>query len=502
MKIAVVGSYGAGLTMRVPRAPVAGETLTGGVFASGHGGKGSNQAVGAARLGAEVAFLTAIGRDQFGAAARRLWADEGVDAAQVRDTDAATMVGFILVDHEGENRIVIAPGALDELTPADVERPFAGRIAEADMVVVSPGDPAAGRRRPRCGSPANTAPHAAQHPAPAAPLPDEAWDWIDVLTPERQRGAGAHRGRPRDEPSSPDELPTCCAGPFAGTIVLTLGAEGAHRRPGRRSVTGGAGPRSRTSSTPPAPVTPFTGALAVALSAATRSRRRPLRRRRRRPHRRHPRGRPGAAPSGRCRGPAEEMTPMTTTTATDGAAGGGDRRGLRPQPPAAFLHAREASTFLALVVLFALGTLIAPGFLGTANFLTVGQQIAQIGIMAVGMTFVIINAEIDLSVGSIYGLGADLLRAADQSYRYVTWPLAALGGIAGRRRRPASSTALYDGRLRHPVLHRHARHPQRLPGCGAAAQRRRAGLAVLGHPNVASSACWARASSSACCRCS
>ncbi|MFI9638767.1 ABC transporter permease [Micromonospora sp. NPDC051925] len=93
-----------------------------------------------------------------------------------------------------------------------------------------------------------------------------------------------------------------------------------------------------------------------------------------------------------------------------------------------FLHAREASTFLALVVLFALGTLIAPGFLGTDNFLTVGQQIAQIGIMAIGVTFVIINAEIDLSVGSIYGLGAvvgGLLMTSD-----VAWPLAAVGGIA------------------------------------------------------------------------
>jgi ribose transport system permease protein len=100
----------------------------------------------------------------------------------------------------------------------------------------------------------------------------------------------------------------------------------------------------------------------------------------------------------------------------------------RTGPLRRFVQAREASTFFALLVLFALGSLIAPGFLGTSNLLTVGQQIAQIGIMAVGMTFVIINAEIDLSVGSIYGLGAicaGLLMAND-----VAWPLAALGGIA------------------------------------------------------------------------
>lgn len=79
MKIAVVGSYGAGLTMRVPLAPEAGETVSGGTFDSGQGGKGSNQAVAAARLGAEVSLLTAVGDDDFGRAARELWRSEGVD---------------------------------------------------------------------------------------------------------------------------------------------------------------------------------------------------------------------------------------------------------------------------------------------------------------------------------------------------------------------------------------------------------------------------------------
>lgn len=238
MKIAVVGSYGAGLTMRVPRAPVAGETLTGGVFASGHGGKGSNQAVGAARLGAEVAFLTAIGRDQFGAAARRLWADEGVDAAQVRDTDAATMVGFIIVDDQGENRIAIAPGALDELTPADVEA-FAGRIAEADLVVVSleiplPVATAALRIAREHGT------RTLLNPAPAAQLPAEAWDWIDVLTPNSSEARVLTGGDPEDD------LPGGAARPAAPAVHRNDRAHprlrGRHRRRRRRPVPGGAGP--------------------------------------------------------------------------------------------------------------------------------------------------------------------------------------------------------------------------------------------------------------------
>ena len=75
-RIAVVGSYGVGLTFGVDRAPERGETLVGSLFRTDHGGKGSNQAVGAARLGAEVTFLTAVGEDAFGDGAFELWAEE------------------------------------------------------------------------------------------------------------------------------------------------------------------------------------------------------------------------------------------------------------------------------------------------------------------------------------------------------------------------------------------------------------------------------------------
>ncbi|MEW2378060.1 ribokinase [Micromonospora sp. NPDC047812] len=261
MKIAVVGSYGAGLTMQVPRVPVAGETLSGGTFASGHGGKGSNQAVAAARLGAEVSFLTAVGPDQFGAAARRLWAEEGIDASGVRTADAATMVGIILVDDEGENRIAIAPGALDKLTLADVDG-FTDRIAAADLVVVSleiplPVAVAALRTAHERGV------RTLLNPAPAVALPDEAWEWIDVLTPNASE-ARVLTGRDPDGTASGDELVDLLRTRYAGTVVLTLGAEGA--------LVDSDGQRSWV-----APVTvprvvdttgagdAFTGALAVAL---------------------------------------------------------------------------------------------------------------------------------------------------------------------------------------------------------------------------------------------
>jgi ribokinase len=133
-KVAVVGSYGVGLTVELERLPAAGETVIGRRFRMDAGGKGSNQAIGAARLGAEVDFLTAVGDDAFGHEAIELWEREGVRADVVR-TDAATMAAPILVEPSGENRIVVVPGALAELAPAHVDA-FSDRIAAADVLVV------------------------------------------------------------------------------------------------------------------------------------------------------------------------------------------------------------------------------------------------------------------------------------------------------------------------------------------------------------------------------
>ncbi len=90
MRIAVVGSYGTGMTMRADRMPQRGETLGDATFSLGPGGKGSNQAVAAARLGAEVSLLTALGPDALAEQGRELWRREGVDASAVITVDAAT----------------------------------------------------------------------------------------------------------------------------------------------------------------------------------------------------------------------------------------------------------------------------------------------------------------------------------------------------------------------------------------------------------------------------
>lgn len=96
--------------------------------------------------------------------------------------------------------------------------------------------------------------------------------------------------------------------------------------------------------------------------------------------------------------------------------------------PRKLLHAREVGVLAALVLLIILGTVLSPSFLQTGNLLSVGQQISQIGIMAIGATFVIINAEIDLSVGSIYALAAICTGMAIAGG--TPWPLASLLGVA------------------------------------------------------------------------
>src|SRR5919205_48853 len=133
-RIAVVGSYGVGLTVELERMPEVGETVVGRSFRVDHGGKGSNQAVGAARLGAGVDFLTAVGDDSFGHDAIALWEAEGVDAEPLV-ADAATMTAPIFVEPSGQNRIVVVPGALERLARAHVDA-FAGRIPAADVCVV------------------------------------------------------------------------------------------------------------------------------------------------------------------------------------------------------------------------------------------------------------------------------------------------------------------------------------------------------------------------------
>ncbi|HYM52068.1 MAG TPA: PfkB family carbohydrate kinase [Candidatus Dormibacteraeota bacterium] len=118
-RVVVFGSINVDLVVAAPRLPLPGETVLGGRFEHHFGGKGANQAVAAARAGASVLMVGAAGRDPNGDASLEALAAEGVDVSRVRRVDAPTGVAIIAVGPDGENQIVVAPGANAELTAED-----------------------------------------------------------------------------------------------------------------------------------------------------------------------------------------------------------------------------------------------------------------------------------------------------------------------------------------------------------------------------------------------
>jgi ribokinase len=134
-RIAVVGSVNMDLVFRTPRMPVVGETLSGHEFRQIPGGKGANQAVAAARQGAEVAFIGRVGDDGFGQFSLRCLANDGIDVSNLAAVpDIATGVAGILVDDSGNNSIVLAAGANAALTPAHIDAASTA-ITQAQMLV-------------------------------------------------------------------------------------------------------------------------------------------------------------------------------------------------------------------------------------------------------------------------------------------------------------------------------------------------------------------------------
>lgn len=124
------------MVVRTSRAPEAGETLFGQGFALSPGGKGANQAVAAARLGAEVAMIGSVGRDAFGSELLEIMRQEHIDVRHIAQSNSqATGVASIVVDGEGENRIIVVPGANIELGPADIQA-LEHVISGAEMIVM------------------------------------------------------------------------------------------------------------------------------------------------------------------------------------------------------------------------------------------------------------------------------------------------------------------------------------------------------------------------------
>lgn len=222
--VAVVGSYNVGLTMQVPDFPAPGETVIGDGFAEGPGGKGSNQAIAAARLGAETRLIGRIGEDRYGEDALALWKREGVAVDAVgRDAEAHTGVGFVIVDEEGENEITVAPGANDALSGEDV-RAAVDAIREADVLLVQLeiADEAV-RAAVEVADEAGTT--VVLNPAPARELPAAIVERVDYLTPNEHEARTLAGGAAED--AGDEEIARALLESGVETVALTQGGAGA-----------------------------------------------------------------------------------------------------------------------------------------------------------------------------------------------------------------------------------------------------------------------------------
>lgn len=252
-RVVVVGSANVDLVVDVPRHPGGGETILGGDLRRNPGGKGANQAVGAARAGgADTTFVGALGNDDAADLLLASLVRGGVRTDLVERVDVPTGTALITVSPDGENAIVVAPGANSHVTIGAAQ---AARVAAADVVLAQLEVPldvvraVAAARRPGSLMVLNA--------APSRDLPDDVWDALDVLVVNEHEAADLTGSTVRAEPPTRDPrdvrgAPGAASGvvdPAAlatllldrvPAVVVTLGGEGslvAERLPGGSLLT-------------------------------------------------------------------------------------------------------------------------------------------------------------------------------------------------------------------------------------------------------------------------
>jgi len=213
------------LISRVPRLPKLGETLIGRSFHLGYGGKGANQAVMAAKLGAHVTMVSKVGRDVFGEGTIKNYRDHGIDTTYVMyDEKQFSGVAPIFVDDNAQNFIVIVPGANSQLSPADV-RQAREAILNADIVICQLEIPIETTMEAfRVAKEGNIL--TILNPAPAAPIPEDLFKMTDICAPnetEAEQITGVPVNTPRDAKAAARKLLSL----GTRTVILTLGERGA-----------------------------------------------------------------------------------------------------------------------------------------------------------------------------------------------------------------------------------------------------------------------------------
>lgn len=259
-RIIVVGSANTDLIIRLPRLPVPGETLLGGKFLAAAGGKGANQAVGAARAGGRVIFIGRVGSDAFGHQAIADLRRDGIDVSHVKQ-DRATPSGtaLILVGANGQNMIAVASGANARLSPADV-RSASRLFTSAGALVVQLESPLATVAAAVQIAQRNRVP-VILNPAPARALPRHLLAHVSILTPNETE-AEFLTGITVDSDAAAGRAADRLLSWGVKAVIVTLGARGAFvASEGIRERV--ASPRVRAIDTTAAGDV-FTGALAVA----------------------------------------------------------------------------------------------------------------------------------------------------------------------------------------------------------------------------------------------
>ena len=222
--IAILGVFVADTAYRADRPPRMGETIMGNSFALGPGGKGSNQAVAAARAGGDVHFISKLGRDPFADMALATWADAGVHPAVTQHEDSYTGAAYIFIEEDsGNNAIIICPGVAGTISAADVEGQR-GLIEGAGIFMTQLEQPmeaaVAGLQIAREAGVTTIL-----NPAPAAPLPDGMLALCDYVTPnetEAEALTGITVASTADAIRAAQHL----LDQGVGTAIITLGENG------------------------------------------------------------------------------------------------------------------------------------------------------------------------------------------------------------------------------------------------------------------------------------
>ena len=224
--VVILGVFVADTAYRAGRMPVMGETVLGSSFALGPGGKGSNQAVACARMGADTHFISNLGEDDFGKLARDTWAGAGVKPHVRTITESYTGAAFIFIEEStGDNAIIVSPGAAALISPEDVEAQK-GLIQSADVFVTQLEQPLdAAMRGLELARAAGVT--TVLNPAPAAELPDGMLPLCDYVTPNETE-CEALTGLAVTNEAEAEAACAILMAKGVGTPIITMGEQGAY----------------------------------------------------------------------------------------------------------------------------------------------------------------------------------------------------------------------------------------------------------------------------------